>query len=119
MPIEQERGSVAKLGKAPHIGAKQRQLAREQVAQIELRGKACGRTTGDEPSARRQRPHAAFPRGFAHVFDDDVGATTGSGAPDVPCKVAAVMIEDRFSAQFAGAADLLRRGGRKYAGTEM
>ena len=82
LPAKNSGAASSELGEAAHVGTEQRQLAREEVPQIE-RGVAGRRAAGDQPAAARERAHAAVPRRLADVLDDDVDAAAAGQRRDI------------------------------------
>src|SRR5215831_222539 len=79
VPVIQQRNGGEQLRESAHVGAEDRQLAREEVLQVERAGGAGGHAARDQPSAVGQRAHAAIPGRLADVLDDDVGAAAAGG----------------------------------------
>ena len=60
-----------KLRLAPHEGTQNRELPREQIADIELPLEAGCRATGDQPAAGFEAEYALLPSGLADVLEHD------------------------------------------------
>src|SRR5262245_1817942 len=71
---EKVDGCLAQLRLRAHVRTEQRQLAREEVPEIEPGLVPRGCTAGHEPTAARERADAAIPRGLTDMLDHDVGA---------------------------------------------
>src|SRR4029079_523449 len=64
------------LCEAPHVAAEQRQLAREEMTQIERGGEAAGRAARDQAPAGGEREAAEIPGRLDDVIDDAVDAAS-------------------------------------------
>ncbi len=89
------------LGAAAHVRTEQRQLAREEITQIELRGKTGGGAAGHETAAGRKAQDALLPSGGADVLEDDVHAALVRQAPDFFRNLLLRVIDDLIGAELA------------------
>src|SRR5690349_23304855 len=89
------------LGTAAHIGAKQRELPRKEITQIQLRGRACGGAAGNQAPAGGETQNALVPGGDADVLEDDVHAALGREPPDFFGDFLLRVIDDLVSAKLA------------------
>src|SRR6202035_2694865 len=90
------------LGAAAHVRTEQRQLAREEITQIELRRKTGGGATGHETAAGRKAQNALLPSGGADVLEYDVHASLDGEAPDFFGNLLLRVIDDLIGTEVAG-----------------
>ena len=84
-PSNSSGAAATQLGEAAHVGAEQRELAREQVPQIDRRGVPGRRAARHQAAAGRERADAAIPGRLADVLDDDVGAAAAGQRAGARC----------------------------------
>ena len=82
-------------------------LAREKKAEIDGGLVTGGRTAGDESRSASHALQAAFPRGFADMFDHDIDATIVGEAFDLGRHVLRVVIDDLVRANLTRLGEFL------------
>ena len=112
VPSKSSCAASLELGETAHVRTEQRQLAREQVPQVDRGVWPGGRAAGDQAAAGGERAHAAVPGRLADVLDDDVrAAAVGEPRERLAEKSPAVVIE-HVRRRRARACDRLSRARR-------
>src|SRR5208337_3233338 len=107
---------LVQLAHCAHVGAQQRELAREQEAQIEVAFRASGRSASNQRAAEFQRLQALLPGGLPDVLEVDVHSAFVGDAPHLVANFLLVMVDGVVGAKPARLLELalIARGGNDF-----
>src|SRR3989442_3509659 len=118
-PGGDEAHNAVKLGFGAHVGAKERELAAEEKAEVDLGVVARGGAAGDEAASGGEAGEAVIPSGYTDVLENNIDAALIGDAADFVADFLRFVIDEMIGAELFGFLQLfIGAGGSDHARAE-